>query len=59
MHFAASAYVGQSMDEPRGYYANNLVNGLHLLDLMLDAGVRTLVFSSSCAIFGDQRSDGE
>jgi UDP-arabinose 4-epimerase len=54
MHFAASAYVGVSVVDPRGYYANNLTNGLALLGAMLDAGVRTLVFSSSCAVFGVQ-----
>jgi UDP-arabinose 4-epimerase len=57
MHFAASAYVGASMGDPRGYYANNVVNGLNLLNVMLDVGVRTLVFSSSCAVFGDQRGE--
>src|SRR5262249_25221839 len=55
-HFAASAYVGVSMTDPRGYYANNLTNGLGLLGAMLDAGVRRLVFSSSCAVFGHQRT---
>src|SRR5262245_51818760 len=56
MHFAASAYVGPSVTDPRGYYANNLTNGLALLGAMLDAGVRLLVFSSSCAVFGVQRT---
>jgi UDP-arabinose 4-epimerase len=56
MHFAASAYVGASVKDPRGYYANNLVNGLNLLDAMNDAGVGQLVFSSSCAIFGEQQT---
>jgi len=56
MHFAASAYVSASTTDPRGYYANNLVNGIALLDAMLDAGVKALVFSSSCATFGVQRT---
>jgi UDP-glucose-4-epimerase GalE len=56
MHFAASAYVSASTTDPRGYYANNLVNGIALLDAMLDTGVKALVFSSSCATFGVQRT---
>lgn len=56
MHFAASAYVAASVAGPRAYYANNVTNGLKLLDAMLEAGVRLLVFSSSCAIFGAQRT---
>jgi UDP-glucose-4-epimerase GalE len=56
MHFAASAYVGPSVTDPRGYYANNLTNGLALLNAMLDADVRMLVFSSSCAVFGVQQA---
>jgi len=56
MHFAASAHVGPSVTDPRGYYANNLTNGLGLLGAMLDAGVKRLVFSSSCAVFGVQRT---
>ncbi len=55
MHFAASAYVADSMRDPRRYYRNNLVGGLTLLDAMVDAGVTKLVFSSSCATFGLQR----
>jgi UDP-arabinose 4-epimerase len=56
MHFAASAYVGASVTDPRAYYANNLTNGLGLLDAMLDTGVRLIVFSSSCATFGVQQT---
>ena len=52
MHFAAHAYVGESVDEPRKYFDNNVTNTLTLLHAMLDADVRRLVFSSSCAIFG-------
>jgi UDP-arabinose 4-epimerase len=57
MHFAASAYVAPSVIDPRGYYTNNLVNGLNLLNATLDVGVPALVFSSSCATFGDQLTD--
>lgn len=52
MHFAALAYVGESMREPRAYFSNNVVNTLTLLDSMLDAKVRHIVFSSSCATYG-------
>jgi UDP-glucose-4-epimerase GalE len=52
-HFAANAYVGESIDQPRKYFQNNIVNTLNLLDAMLDAGVRKLIFSSSCAVYGE------
>ncbi len=54
MHFAASAYVGESVRDPRLYYRNNVAGGLSLLDAMVDAGVDKLIFSSSCATFGVQ-----
>lgn len=57
MHFAASAYVGVSITNPREYYANNVTNGLVLLGAMLDAGIKAMVFSSSCATFGLQRGE--
>ena len=52
MHFAASALVPESMENPSKYFRNNIANGLNLLDAMLGAGVKHLVFSSTCAIFG-------
>jgi UDP-glucose 4-epimerase len=52
MHFCANAYVGESVEDPRKYYRNNVANGLALLEAMLDAGVRNLVFSSSCTVYG-------
>lgn len=52
IHFAASAYVGESMDNPRKYYNNNVINAIHLLDAMLDNEVKNIVFSSSCAVYG-------
>jgi len=52
MHFAASAYVGESVSEPRKYYANNVLGALNLIHAMLDAGVKSLVFSSTCATYG-------
>jgi UDP-glucose 4-epimerase len=52
MHFAASALVGESMENPSKYFRNNVANGLNLLDAMLAKGVKRLVFSSTCATFG-------
>jgi len=53
VHFAAYAYVGESVTHPRKYFRNNLVGTVNLLDAMLDAGVRDIVFSSTCATYGD------
>ena len=52
MHFAGSAVVGESMENPSKYFRNNVVNGLNLLDAMVARGVQRLVFSSTCATFG-------
>ena len=53
IHFAAFCYVGESMEAPEKYFNNNLVNGLNLLNAMLKAGVDKIIFSSSCAVYGD------
>lgn len=53
MHFAAFAYVGESVTEPRKYYENNFVATLRLLETMLDNGVSKFVFSSTCATYGE------
>jgi UDP-glucose-4-epimerase GalE len=52
IHFAAWARVGESVSEPRRYYTNNVIGALNLLDAMLDAGVKRLIFSSTCATYG-------
>jgi UDP-glucose-4-epimerase GalE len=52
VHFAADAYVGESMREPRQYFHNNVSNTLALLEAVLGAGIRYFVFSSSCATYG-------
>jgi UDP-glucose 4-epimerase len=52
MHFAAYALVPESMRDPSKYFRNNISNGLNLLDAMLKTGVRRIIFSSTCAIFG-------
>ena len=53
MHFAALCYVGESVEKPREYWRNNVTGTLNLVDAMLDAGVRRLVFSSTCSTYGD------
>jgi UDP-arabinose 4-epimerase len=52
IHFAASAYVGESVRHPRAYFQNNVVKSLALFEEMIDAGIDQLVFSSSCATYG-------
>src|SRR5258708_5755757 len=52
IHFAAHAYVGESVADPRKYFQNNAVNTLNLLDVMLDLGVKYIVYSSTCATYG-------
>lgn len=52
MHFAASAYVRESVQAPRKYYVNNVAGTLNLANTLLDLGVKRLVFSSTCATFG-------
>jgi UDP-glucose-4-epimerase GalE len=53
IHFAAYAYVGESVTNPRKYFHNNVVNTLNLLDAMVDRGIRDIVFSSTCATYGE------
>ena len=52
MHFAAHAYVGESVENPRKYFRNNVLGALSLLNSAVDAGIRRFVFSSSCAVYG-------
>jgi UDP-glucose 4-epimerase len=53
LHFAAFALVPESVAHPERYHRNNHVGALNLLDAMRDAGVRRLVFSSTCAVYGE------
>src|SRR3954454_17588508 len=53
MHFAAFAYVGESVDQPLMYYQNNVATTISVLEAMRDAGVDRFVFSSTCAVYGD------
>lgn len=52
-HFAADSLVGESEEDPRRYYLNNVAKGIQLLDAMLEAGVSKIVFSSSAAVYGE------
>ena len=52
VHFAAFAYVGESVENPSKYYWNNVVGSLTLLEVMKDCGIRNVVFSSTCATYG-------
>ncbi|MDD4334162.1 MAG: UDP-glucose 4-epimerase GalE [Desulfotomaculaceae bacterium] len=53
IHFAASSLVGESVRQPAGYYHNNVVKGLALLDAMVESDVRRLIFSSTAAVYGE------
>lgn len=55
IHFAAFAYVGESVQNPQKYYQNNVVGTSNLLDIMLEYGVKKIVFSSTCATYGEPR----
>lgn len=53
IHFAAYAYVGESVQQPEKYYFNNVVNTLNLLKVMQEFDVNKIIFSSTCATYGD------
>ncbi len=52
IHFAAYAYVGESVESPALYFENNVGQGIKLLNALIEAGVRRFVFSSTCATYG-------
>ena len=52
MHFAAFAYVGESIIKPEKYYRNNVIGTLNIAECMLEESINNLIFSSSCATFG-------
>jgi UDP-glucose-4-epimerase GalE len=56
LHFAANAYVGESMHNPSKYFRNNVCHTLALLNAVLASGVRKFVFSSTCATYGIPRA---
>ncbi len=53
LHFGANALVGESVTNPSKYFRNNVANGVNLLDALRDCGVRKIVFSSTCATYGN------
>lgn len=53
IHFAAFAYVGESVSNPSLYFENNVAQGIILLDELVRAGVRRIVFSSTCSTYGE------
>src|SRR6202171_874604 len=53
IHFAALAYVGESVAEPARYFENNVGQGIALLAALLEAKVSSVVFSSTCATYGE------
>ena len=57
LHFAAASLVGESMTDPAKYYRNNVSNTINLLDVMVKYGVKSFVFSSSAAVYGEPNSN--
>ena len=53
MHFGAKALVAESLVDPLAYYRANVAETLSLLEVMVGCGVRTIVFSSTCATYGE------
>ena len=53
MHFAALAYVSESVEKPALYFENNVQQGISLVSALMDAGVRRFIFSSSCTVYGE------
>jgi len=57
IHFAAVAYVGESVKDPAWYYENNVEQGIAMMSTLLRVGVRRVVFSSTAATYGDAQHD--
>jgi len=53
VHFAALAYVAESVEKPALYFENNVQQGISLVNALVDAGVRRFIFSSSCTVYGE------
>lgn len=53
LHYAASCLVNESMENPQKYFSNNVCGSQNLLSTMLDYGVKNIVFSSTCAVYGE------
>lgn len=56
IHFAAFKAVGESVEKPIDYYANNVAGTVALLDVLIDAGVPNFVFSSSATVYGEAKT---
>ncbi|MCX7875001.1 MAG: UDP-glucose 4-epimerase GalE [Melioribacteraceae bacterium] len=56
VHFAAFAYVGESVEKPDLYYQNNVVGSYNLIKAVVECGVKYFVFSSTCSIYGNPKS---
>uniref|UniRef100_UPI004055428E UDP-glucose 4-epimerase GalE n=1 Tax=Orrella sp. TaxID=1921583 RepID=UPI004055428E len=59
IHFAGLKAVGESQENPALYYDNNVVGSLSLVQVMAEAGVKSMVFSSSATVYGDQEGQGQ
>jgi UDP-glucose 4-epimerase len=55
VHFAALAFVGESVQEPEKYYSNNVGQGIAFIGALMKSGVRRIVFSSTCATYGEPK----
>src|SRR4030043_488791 len=55
MHFAADCQVGESVENPLKYFKNNVKNSLQLIEMMMEFNVRTFIFSSSAAVYGEPK----
>jgi len=55
MLFAGHAYVGESTQNPRRYFRNNVADTIRFLDSLMDCGLKNVVFSSSCSVYGNPR----
>ena len=53
MHFASFINVGESYHHPEKYYQNNVINSFHLLEAMIECGIKNFIFSSSAAVYGE------
>ena len=57
MHFAAFAYIRESVENPQMYFQNNVDGSIMLLEAMRERGVKNIVFSSTCATYGEAQTD--
>ncbi|NLT50660.1 MAG: UDP-glucose 4-epimerase GalE [Ignavibacteria bacterium] len=53
VHFAAFAYVGESVEDPGLYYENNVIGSINLIKAAADAGIKKFIFSSTCSLYGN------